>query len=493
MEVMERLGFVLPDFTRLSWVSDNAREVWEPRISQITKAFLEIEWLSVVSGVRPCCLTIVTPEEFVAKAGEWAKQGLNALPLQIQGLSNYSYSSTSIKAELGKPFAFRIVIGTPQDVSAFQKAFDTSDDQEIGRLLGFPSCCNKFFQETWVEQGLVDTTWPMAVNTALPSEKVKNIEITGSPEANILWRWMGIRAVPHLPCSFNCQATIEFGKKLIEVGRKAGYNTEMDWLLEILSWSVEWSALHGIAEIKTPILKVSTRTDATPTKYVVRRQAETAPSEGAKGLNFPYSTPPKPLLTGSSGFQRGLENPISTVIEYPEWYAIDNGFSSRFSMDNAHNPILALVVATLSNREGNILDIGCGNGALLKKIHEANPRTIPFGIEIEPSKIQHGQELLPQFASNLVCGNMFEEDSIWSDDRRYALAILMPGRIIEAEDAEKVAKLKEQIEKHCENLIIYAYGDWLTRYENLAGLAQQAGIKFIASDIDAKVSMGKIQ
>jgi SAM-dependent methyltransferase len=162
-------------------------------------------------------------------------------------------------------------------------------------------------------------------------------------------------------------------------------------------------------------------------------------------------------------------------------------------MDNAHNPILALVLATLSNREGNILDIGCGNGALLKKLYEANPQTIPFGIEIEPSKIQHGQELLPQFVSNLVCGDVFEEDSIWADDRHYALAILMPGRIIEAEDAEKVAKLKERIEKQCENLLIYAYGDWLTRYENLAGLAQQAGIKFLASDIDAKVGMGKIQ
>ena len=34
------------------------------------------------------------------------------------------------------------------------------------------------------------------------------IDVTGPPEANILWRWMGARAVPHLPCRFNCTDTV---------------------------------------------------------------------------------------------------------------------------------------------------------------------------------------------------------------------------------------------------------------------------------------------
>ena len=32
--------------------------------------------------------------------------------------------------------------------------------------------------------------------------------------------------------------------------------------MEILSWPVEWSVLHGIAEIKTPIFRVISRSDA---------------------------------------------------------------------------------------------------------------------------------------------------------------------------------------------------------------------------------------
>ncbi len=100
---------------------------------------------------------------------------------------------------------------------------------------------------------------------------------------------MNLRAVPHLPCCFDCQHGVELGKKLIEIGRKTGYEEEMNWLLEILSWPVEWSALHGIAEIKTPILKISAQTDAMALKYVVRREGNAYPLEGAQGVNFPYS------------------------------------------------------------------------------------------------------------------------------------------------------------------------------------------------------------
>lgn len=308
MEVMERLDFVLPDFNRLSWVSDHAREIWEPRLNRIIKAWLDIEWLSIVSGIRSCCIITASPDDFVVQAGEWVNHGLSALPLQIQGISNYSYSSTSMKAEPGKPFVFRFALGTPRDVSNFKSAFDAGDDQEMGRLLGYPRCCSAFFRQTWVAQRLVDTTWPMASAAATSSSISGVLEVTGPPEANILWRWMGVRAVPHLPCRFNCNDSAKFGHKLLELGRETGYDIEIDWMLEILSWPVEWSALHGIAEIKTPILKVSTRTDATARKYVVRREGDKFPLEGARGLNFPYRRPHRPLLTHSRGFQRGLEN-----------------------------------------------------------------------------------------------------------------------------------------------------------------------------------------
>jgi hypothetical protein len=101
----------------------------------------------------------------------------------------------------------------------------------------------------------------------------------------------------------------------MEVGRRAGFQQEMDWMHEILSWPVEWSALHGIAEIKTPVLKVSNNTDATAQKYVVQRPGQAYPAEGSHGLSFPFQVPERLHLTDSRGFKQGLENPLPLVGE----------------------------------------------------------------------------------------------------------------------------------------------------------------------------------
>ena len=79
-----------------------------------------------------------------------------------------------------------------------------------------------------------------------------HIEIPQVSKCNILLRWVGPRIVFHLPCSFDCRPTVELADKFTQIARDAGFHQEMDWLEEMLSWHVEWSALNGIAEIMTP-------------------------------------------------------------------------------------------------------------------------------------------------------------------------------------------------------------------------------------------------
>ena len=477
---MKTLDFVLPDFTRRSWVSKTAQDIWEPRFQQITRVWQEMEWLAVAAGLRACAIAIVTPDSFVKQAGEWAKRGLSGMPVEIQGMSTSSYSSTPVSAELGKPFVYRVVVGTPQSVMAFKAAWDNDDHGEIGRLLGYPSCCHQFFFDVWVEDGLIDTTWPMAVADVPVANGTRSVEISGAPEANILWRWMGLRAVPHLPCSFSCQPTVDLGQKFIQLGHDAGYEQEMDWLLEILSWPIQWSALHGIAEVKTPLIKVSTRTDATAQEYVVRRLGSGYPDEGAQGLGFPYKT-----AVNSRRIQRKTPSPP------PDWYAVDNGFSSVEAMATAHEPIVAAATAVLSPDGGSVLDLGCGNGALLQKIYQANPTIVPFGLEIDNGRVTHARQLYPTFADNFSTGDLFTCDIIWSE-RQYTLAILMPGRLLEA-TPEQADQLRERLQMQCDHILIYAYGDWLTRYGNLKNLAQAAGLTTLHTDEKATVSIAKVK
>lgn len=512
---MERLDFILPDFVRTSWTGDQARSIWEPRIQAISQAWQDIEWLAVVAGLRRGSVTMVSPLDLVDRAGRWVEHELNILPIALQGASNYSYSSASQPFEWGKPFQFRLVLGSPANTAAFKRIWDAGDDQAIGEMLGYPACCQEFFRQVWVDQGMIDTTWPMAQGVNPPSNGARLVKVEGPPEANILWRWMGIRAVPHLPCRFDCPATVQFGRQLIDLGRQHGYNREMDWLLEILSWPVEWSALHGIAEVKTPILKVSARTDATAHKYTVQRQGDRYPTVGAQGLRFPYQQPAKPLITGSKGFQRGLESPIKlldtnlpksqpdqlesrpepagSVEQSPSWYVTDNGFNSLQAMDMAHRPIVELAVETLAGQAGKVLDLGCGNGALLKKIYEANSKIVAYGLEFEQraGRIDHARLLSPDFADNFMSGNMFDSELPWPAGRRYALTLLMPGRLLEV-DAGQAGWLRAKLQAHCDQLLIYAYGDWLVRYGTLANLARRAGLTPLTSEPTAAACLARI-
>jgi hypothetical protein len=288
---------------------------------------------------------------------------------------------------------------------------------------------------------------------------------------------MGVRAVPHLPCRLDCAATADLGRRLVEVGRQVGFAEEMDWLTEILSWSVEWSALHGIAQVKTPVLKVSTRTDATTRRYVVRRPGSTHPAEGVRGLAFPFEVPVRLRLTGSRGFRKGLENAVR-LHPRPQWYATDNGFSSVGAMNDAHRPVVEAAVAALRQGGGNVIDLGCGNGALLERLAAAAPGAVPFGVDVDPQRIEHARQLHAGHADNFVSGDIFDSDQLWVEGRRFALAILMPGRLLETDQA-RAAALRERLRQSCDRVLVYAYGDWLTRDGDLAGLAKEAGLTVV--------------
>lgn len=485
----DRLDFALHDFTRLAWVSDGAREVWEPRISAILKAWSQIEWRAVLAGVRTCAVTMASPEEYLERGQEWAQAGLGSLPVEMTGASGQPYSATSTPLEAGRPFQFRFVLGRPEDLVGFKEAWDAGDQEAIGTLLGYPACCREFFRHVWVDEAMVDTTWPMAAATGEPGDD-GTVDVHGPPQSNILWRWMGARAVPHLPCRFDCQATVEFADGLIAVGRDAGFGEEMDWMLEILSWPAQWSALHGIAEIKTPVLKVVTRTDATARKHVVRRRGDAYPEEGARGLSFPLRPPVKRRLSQSRGFSRGLNNTIHT--SHPSWYAEDNGFSSVAAMDEAHAPVLDLAVAALDGRGGRVLDLGCGNGALLKKLVAAAADVVPFGIDSDPARIKHARLLQPDFGENFLVRDLM--DAGWAAeppwDEGFTLGIVMPGRLLEA-GPERANAFRERLRSSCDRVLVYAYGDWLedSSMEDLTG---RAGLSLVGEPSHERVALATV-
>jgi hypothetical protein len=92
--------------------------------------------------------------------------------------------------------------------------------------------------------------------------------------------------------------------------------------------------------------------------------------------------------------------------------------------------------------------------------------------------LEHARKLHPAFAENFVAGNMF--DGIPLDaDTVYSLVLLMPGRLLEVDEVS-ARRLRDWLRGHFEHLLVYAYGEWLTRHNGLDGLAARAGLTLLS-------------
>lgn len=345
---MIRYPLPVSEWCRTIWASEAARSLWQPRIQAVSQAWHAAERASV-GAFRHACLQTISPEGLPELSAKAAESRLELIILARQGDSG-SYSASTRGVTPGEPWTYRVALVERRFAAEFSAAFRGGDDTTVGRLLGFPECCRSFFDRVWVQGGWRDTTWPMFDAS----------EDEGAHESNILLRWIGVRYVPHLPCRFDCEATAELGGKF----RRLLPAQERSWSDELLSMPIEWSALHGIGEIKTPLFTVSTKTDGTAEPLVVRRKGSGYPELGARGLRFPYH-----------------RNPDSLRVDETLW--TDNGFTSREAMEDAHARLLEL----LPDRYGTVIDLGCGNGRLLSYI-DAERRV---GVEADAERAARAQ------------------------------------------------------------------------------------------------------
>jgi uncharacterized protein len=111
--------------------------------------------------------------------------------------------------------------------------------------------------------------------------------LTGVIGTNFFLRPLGIDLLGYTPCSFHCEESRERAEALLARGREAEPEAT-EWLEEILGWPLEWSALHGIAEVKTAIVKFAYAADYTPSKVMLHYRGVALPVDAARGLTFAY-------------------------------------------------------------------------------------------------------------------------------------------------------------------------------------------------------------
>lgn len=394
--IVDRLAFSLPPFVRLQWASDGSRERWQSQIDAAREAYRRIEILSVARGVRRAARRTVSPMGFKALEKEVAPIGLTVRPIVNVVPNRGGYRARMEHAKPNEPYDISCVIAPEDDGMAFVEVSRAHDDDAVGKLLGIPACCRAFFRDVWHRKRMVDTTWPMASTFSRTSSEL--IIGRAEPEANVLLRWLGVRLVPHLPCSFTCRETIRFARVFAEVGFHAGYGAGIVGAWQMLSWPMEWSALHGIAEIRTPVFKIAVDTDATGRRYTVQLAGNAYPEDAQRGLRFPY--------VNDGGAASATKRPQHSL----------NGFKTAAAMLSAHLELLNILDPIVDGINGTIVDLGCGTGELLRSLVAGKKNVVPHGIDLDERKIALAKEKLGP-AARLYVGDYLDKNGPWLHDK----------------------------------------------------------------------------
>jgi hypothetical protein len=422
---------LLPEWTRFSWASLNEQSWWVPLIRQSGTMWHEIERWSVVYGVRKAAW-VPCPLDELGAWQRWAMEhGLVLLPFEPLDLRK-PYAAGPSWTPGGHTSHYRVLITRPSDIPSLETI--ASDSAELGTVLGYPTCCREFFARTWLN-GQVDTTYDYMMNagTSFPAT------------TNILWRWLGVRWVPHLPCSPSCQESSDLAMQFKEIGRKLGYHEAVHVTDEILNWPVRWSAINGIAEIVGPCVKISTRTDWSPEQRKFERS----------GIYHK----PEPTL----------------------WK--DNGFANPDAMRAAHTPILTALTDNL-HANARISDLGCGNGYLLKQLKLRRPDIVIGGIDANANIIARAKTDL---SSAWKVGSI-SDTSLWSAWNPTA-ALISPKRLLEVseQEAEAIRAVLDTIPQ----LFVYVYSDFAP-YKSLTEMCRAAKFRtpaIISSTADIQIGV----
>ena len=67
----------------------------------------------------------------------------------------------------------------------------------------------------------------------------------------------------------------------------------------------------------------------------------------------------------------------------------------------------------------------------------------------------------------------------------------MPGRLLEVDDAA-AWQLRSWLRGHFQHLLVYVYGEWLTRHGGLAGLAAKAGLTLVTQHASGAAGLARI-
>ncbi|MFH1585463.1 MAG: hypothetical protein ABIB79_01715 [archaeon] len=234
-----------------SFKSNNAREEWKSTLQKARGLHRKTEYELVKRGLRGAAITYIAKKDIERNLETYLEEELFFTPLEkVRPFSKFLHKHT-IPSQ-GEDWIVRGVLTRTNKLGGeFEEGYFKNDDVKIGEMLGYPPCCCDFFNYVW-KKGYFDPLWESARNTKKPEDNT--IEVESNPLINQALRYFGLRITSHIPCSLNCEGTVESGKRWYEVMESLNEDVAVR-LKEILSEELIWESFEGVATIENKYLK----------------------------------------------------------------------------------------------------------------------------------------------------------------------------------------------------------------------------------------------
>ncbi|MBL7732994.1 MAG: hypothetical protein JNM88_17620 [Chitinophagaceae bacterium] len=295
MKPLDKLPFTLHPFRRITWVNESLKTEWEPRLEKMQHHAEEVFSTAAAEGLLPVYVNNVRSCETYGYKKKMYSMGLHAE--QLSAMPVFIQKALAVNPQTGSNF---IISGRRREVISFiENIHNISTLEEITALP--PGTLTRW--KRLVNTGLDDIHWLYLNEKGRAPQPEKNFQ---NNMLNPCWRTFGIAAIPHCPVSMHCGKSLALAAQLRSLAEDILSPFDYTTLYEVLSWPAEWSALHGIAELKTPLFKMAGNTTATASKYTIQYLSERYPVHGVRGRMFPYKAPVKLHMSASEKFRRGL-------------------------------------------------------------------------------------------------------------------------------------------------------------------------------------------
>ncbi len=225
----------MKDFTKI--LPKKGYECWLDKLGKMSRLVFQVEHQTVADGVRDTAILRMDAARLYSSIEEMNKNGLIVTPLMRIEKTD-CFSVVAKKAD-GPDADWEVCLTRNyQDGQKFKKAFIENDHVAMGKMLGYPDCCIKYFVKSFP----VDYV-PIWLGL---QGKVK-----GYPETNGMLRYFGPKLTSHLSCSPRCKKTKEIGEIWLEKMKKIDKNLAEE-MYGLLAGPVNWNSYHGVVQIETP-------------------------------------------------------------------------------------------------------------------------------------------------------------------------------------------------------------------------------------------------